>query len=634
MPIAKKRPEKSASKKGKEKDTSSTAVAVKGDKDVSAGTDSKGEAESYADRLRREGVVATYALNSKKIHRNVRDISVTNLTVTFHGTPIIEEADLFLNYGNRYGYIGRNGCGKSTFMKVIAARCFPIPDGIDIFHLSEEIEATDMTAKEAVMSVDVERARLEAEAEELNDIVSNQEGSENAEEKKLVYYSGNYDSFVKTREEKEEEREKRYKAEQDQIKHMKDYVAKFGQGNAKMARQAQSKEKTLEKMLRGGLTEKVEHEKALDFKFPDPPKLSPPVWISAWIWTAEWPWWGPTGRASFTGGMVLVSHDMRLISQVAKEIWLCDKRTVTKYVGEISDFKIQLRRQMQMENLIDGDPNLQAYSGSSAVGLSQVVNNIVVAPPLPPSKAMTEEEKIQQARLELAEMAIAKQRARQAAQTSTGAGDVSKDKEVDTAVDGGEDSEEAKKAKEEEKAAAKAKRKAEKEAILLQEKREEEERIRRREEKLREQEEALKLKEQKRLEHEEFLKQKAVKEALKKAQEDAEAALLAEAAAKRRAEREERKRQKQLEKIAAQEKARVAAEAMVQADIWTQDQQIRFENALLEFTCAMDRRERWTKVAAAVGQGDGSKTVNQCIARYKYIKQYVLEKIHIELSSG
>ena len=39
-----------------------------------------------------------------------------------------------------------------------------------------------MTAKEAVMSVDVERARLEAEAEELNDIVSNQEGSENAEE--------------------------------------------------------------------------------------------------------------------------------------------------------------------------------------------------------------------------------------------------------------------------------------------------------------------------------------------------------------------------------------------------------------------------------------------------------------------
>ena len=42
--------------------------------------------------------------------------------------------------------------------------------------------------------------------------------------------AGNYDQFVKTREEKEDEQEKRYKAEQDQIKHMKNYVAKFGQG--------------------------------------------------------------------------------------------------------------------------------------------------------------------------------------------------------------------------------------------------------------------------------------------------------------------------------------------------------------------------------------------------------------------
>ena len=75
----------------------------------------------------------------------------------------------------------RNGCGKSTFLKVIGARCFPIPDGIEIFHLKEEIEASDMTAKEAVMSVDVERSKLEKEAEELNDIISD-ETAEDTEE--------------------------------------------------------------------------------------------------------------------------------------------------------------------------------------------------------------------------------------------------------------------------------------------------------------------------------------------------------------------------------------------------------------------------------------------------------------------
>eukprot|EP01031_Cornospumella_fuschlensis_P035808 gene35808-43432_t len=128
-----------------------------------AGAQEESEDLSPADQLRKEGIVTTFALSNKTLHRNVRDINVTNLTVLFHGSPLLEEAELTLNYGNRYGYIGRNGCGKSTFMRVIAARSFPIPDGIDIFHLREEIEASDMTAKEAVMSVDKERAKLEAE---------------------------------------------------------------------------------------------------------------------------------------------------------------------------------------------------------------------------------------------------------------------------------------------------------------------------------------------------------------------------------------------------------------------------------------------------------------------------------------
>ena len=51
----------------------------------------------------------------------------------------------------------------------------------------------------------------------------------------------------------------RYQWEQDQIAHMKNYIARFGHGSAKLARQAQSKEKTLAKMVAGGLTEKVEN---------------------------------------------------------------------------------------------------------------------------------------------------------------------------------------------------------------------------------------------------------------------------------------------------------------------------------------------------------------------------------------
>lgn len=95
--------------------------------------------------------------------------------------------------------------------------------------------------------------------------------------KKLQYYDGNYDQFVKTKAEKEENQMKQYKWEQEQIKSMKEYIARFGHGTAKNAKQAQSKEKVLEKMIRGGLTDKPEEEKPLNFKFPDPGKLVPPV---------------------------------------------------------------------------------------------------------------------------------------------------------------------------------------------------------------------------------------------------------------------------------------------------------------------------------------------------------------------
>lgn len=96
-------------------------------------------------------------------------------------------------------------------------------------------------------------------------------------QRRLEYYGGNYDAYVRTREELLENQQKRYKWEQDQLQHMKDYIARFGHGSAKLARQAQSKEKTMAKMVAGGLTEKVVTEKVKQFYFFDPGAVPPPV---------------------------------------------------------------------------------------------------------------------------------------------------------------------------------------------------------------------------------------------------------------------------------------------------------------------------------------------------------------------
>lgn len=67
----------------------------------------------------------------------------------------------------RYGLIGPNGCGKSSLLKALGRRELPIPEHIDVYHLDREISATDLTALEAVATVDEEKARLEQEAESL-----------------------------------------------------------------------------------------------------------------------------------------------------------------------------------------------------------------------------------------------------------------------------------------------------------------------------------------------------------------------------------------------------------------------------------------------------------------------------------
>lgn len=89
--------------------------------------------------------------------------------------------------------------------------------------------------------------------------------------------AGDFDTYTRTRGELEENQMKKYKWEQEQISHMKEYIARFGHGSAKLARQAQSKEKTLEKMVRSGLTEKIQSDSIVKITFTDVPKLPPPV---------------------------------------------------------------------------------------------------------------------------------------------------------------------------------------------------------------------------------------------------------------------------------------------------------------------------------------------------------------------
>ncbi|KAG1137652.1 hypothetical protein G6F37_006485 [Rhizopus arrhizus] len=50
----------------------------------------------------------------------------------------------------------------------------------------------------------------------------------------------------------------------------------------------------------------------------------------------------------FSGGVVLVSHDFRLISQIAEQIWICDKGHVSNFEGSIKEYKEALRKNVKL----------------------------------------------------------------------------------------------------------------------------------------------------------------------------------------------------------------------------------------------------------------------------------------------
>ncbi|CAI5672876.1 unnamed protein product [Oreochromis niloticus] len=284
-------------------------------------------------------------------HPNSTDVHISSLSLTFHGQELLADTSLELNSGRRYGLIGLNGTGKSMLLSAIGHREIPIPEHIDIYHLTREMAPSEKTALQCVMEVDEQRIMLEKEAERLAHedseceklmelyerleeldadkaemrasrilhglgfstamqqkklkdfsggwrmrvalarfkrilvLISHSQDFLNGvctniihlHQKKLKYYTGNYDQYVKTRQELEENQMKRFNWEQDQIAHMKNYIARFGHGSAKLARQAQSKEKTLQKMVASGLTERVVNDKTLSFYFPPCGKIPPPV---------------------------------------------------------------------------------------------------------------------------------------------------------------------------------------------------------------------------------------------------------------------------------------------------------------------------------------------------------------------
>lgn len=309
-----------------------------------------------------------------------RNVIIDNFSMSASGsdpTMLLEDTSLRIISGKRYGLLGRNGIGKTTLLRHIAAREIDgFPKNISILHVEQEVVGDDATVLDCVLSADgrlktlrEQEAKLSQEVEknssllpQLNEVYAKLEALDagsaesrartilngleftipmqdaktktlsggwrmrvalacalfvtpdllmldeptnhlsleailwleaylssyphtliivshdrvflnncitdvmHIENKKLVYYKGDIDTFERTRKEHRLQQERERESQMAKKEHMEKFVERF-RYNANRARLVQSRIKAINKM---DIPEELFNEPTFTFVFPEP----------------------------------------------------------------------------------------------------------------------------------------------------------------------------------------------------------------------------------------------------------------------------------------------------------------------------------------------------------------------------
>jgi len=265
--------------------------------------------------------------------------SIHNLSMQFGGKILFENATLRLDPGHRYGLIGANGSGKSTFLKLLTGEESPGGGSISVpketrigFLHQDQFRFEPLRAVDAVISGDDELFRA---LEEKRSLIETGKGDAGERLGKLEEIISDHDGY----------------AAEARACRLLD-----GVGIASASHFA-----TLQ-TLSGGEKLRVLLARLL-FQNPDVLLLDEPtnhLDIVSIAWLEEYL------TNQFRGLLVVISHDRHFINRVANRILDVDYRTITCYTGNYDDFieakalimEQRLRENKAIEKKID---QMQAF---------------------------------------------------------------------------------------------------------------------------------------------------------------------------------------------------------------------------------------------------------------------------------
>ncbi|KAK0087155.1 hypothetical protein PV325_001668 [Microctonus aethiopoides] len=99
-------------------------------------------------------------MENKGTTNKTQDIRIENFDVAYGDRVLLQGADLTLAFGRRYGFVGRNGLGKTTLLRMISSKQLRIPSHIRVLHVEQEVAGDETSALSSVLESDQERTAL------------------------------------------------------------------------------------------------------------------------------------------------------------------------------------------------------------------------------------------------------------------------------------------------------------------------------------------------------------------------------------------------------------------------------------------------------------------------------------------
>jgi ATP-binding cassette subfamily F protein 1 len=255
-------------------------------------------------------------------------VQINNFSVTIGSKKLFDDSELVLAPGNIYGLIGKNGCGKTTLLKMITSRNIPVNEKILILCVEQEIEDTEKSPVQLLVESNGSFYKHQIRIKELEEIMSSEEFSE----------MDNSDELLEEYENLEAEMRAIIPEVQD-VK-IRKILRGLGFTNDNMDQPSN--------LFSGGWKMRISLAKALyiepDLLLLDEPTnhldLEAVIWLGNYLETVF-----PSAKKM----ALVVSHNVGFLNQVCSHILNIEKHKLVTYKGNYSSYKFNYNKKIRHE---------------------------------------------------------------------------------------------------------------------------------------------------------------------------------------------------------------------------------------------------------------------------------------------